>query len=126
MRNATTAWYQAPTTSARPGRFGGRFGGGVAGAGDLQDPVAVAALLAHPQTRARLTREQWRDLWDLWGLDGLVSLSRGDDEEPDAEQDEAASRRLIDAALSAGFDPLSGLLGTYCARDRTFEISPVQ
>jgi hypothetical protein len=122
MRSTTTtAWYQAPTTAS--GRFGGRLGGV---AGDLRDRVVVAALLARPETRQSVTREQWRDLWDQWGLDGLVSLSRDGDEPADAEQDEAKSRELIDAALAAGFDPLSGLLGTYSARDRTFEISPVQ
>ena len=121
MRSTTTAWYQAPTTA--PGPFGGRFGGV---AGDLGDPVAVAALLAHPETRQYVTREQWRELWDQWGLDGLVALGRDADEPPDARQDEIKSRELIDAALSAGFDPLSGMLGTYSARDRTFEISPVQ
>ena len=120
MSNATTAWYQAPTGAHGFGR----------GLGELTDPVTVAAMLAHPQTRARVTREQWRFLWDHYGLEELLALTQGGEDEAwrrgEMADRPAAVRGLIDSARRAGYDPVSGFLGTYSAQTRTFEIAPVQ
>jgi hypothetical protein len=112
MRDDVLVWYQQPFPE-----------GTVYFARHLQDPGTAVEILRHASTGvAKITREGWRHLWGLFGLNGLIVIARQSECFESADDEELAGE-IIRRSLIAGYDPVSGLFGAYAEKSNTFELA---
>ena len=88
----------------------------------LRTAEKVAELFALAKlSLAEVNRETWQLLFARWGLEGLLEINR-----PigwfDPTDDERAAAQMFQAALMAGYDPVSGLFGEYREHSGSFEL----
>jgi hypothetical protein len=64
----------------------------------------------------------WQKLWEEYGLEGLLEMHRRFGWFAGVS-DRQAARTLVEWSLAAGYDPVSGLLGTYNRQNGTFSLN---
>lgn len=130
MRNQILAWYAysesgaaGPTTTST-GRVN-RIAALEAeqSAADLDEPGQVTGLFADVRRLdAEVGAQDWKHLFSRYGLEGLIDLAKNRRAGwPEKTTDETVAEAIVSESLDAGYDPVSGLIGTFTRESRRFE-----
>ena len=93
---------------------------------DLSDAETLCDVFGYARLGlARITAQGWRFLWRHYGLDGLLDVHRRADWCYRCGP-EAAAAELVRASLTAGYDPVSGLIGAYRKDAGRFELATAE
>ena len=130
MRNEILAWYAYSESGEAQVRTGP--GGHVnriaaleadqAGI-DTNGPLQVAGLFADARRLdTEVDADRWKHLFSRYGLERLIDLAKSRRAGwPEQTSDETVADAIISESLDAGYDPVSGLIGTFRNSTREFE-----
>jgi hypothetical protein len=130
MRNEILAWYAYSESGAAAVKTAGtghvnRIAALEAAqqATDPDAPSQVAGLFADMRRMdAEVNAQRWQHLFSRYGLEGLIDLAKSRRTGwPEKTTDETVADAIVNESLNAGYDPVSGLIGTVRKPTREFE-----
>ena len=104
---------QTPGVNPRTARHGNQLG---FNASRVIGLFADARKLDHD-----VDAQGWKHLFTRFGLEGLIDLAKNRQAGwPDRTTDEVVAEAIVSESLDAGYDPVSGLIGTFEKETRRF------